>query len=138
MKWLIMVFNINSPKQLAGVLYDELNLKGGGKKRSTSAEVLEKLKGSHPIIDVLLDYRKYSKIKSTYIEGLKKHIQQDSKIHTCFNQAMTQTGRLSSSDPTYKISAFEMNREEKFVKLLWPKKDINFYRPIIPKLNLEC
>lgn len=94
-----MVFNINSPKQLAGVLYDELNLKGGGKKRSTSAEVLEKLKGSHPIIDVLLDYRKYSKIKSTYIEGLKKHIQQDLKIHTCFNQAMTQTGRLSSSDP---------------------------------------
>lgn len=93
------VFNINSPKQLATVLYDDLNLKGGGKKRSTSAEVLEKLVGVHPIVEILLEYRKYSKIKSTYIEGLKKHIQPDSKIHTSFNQAMTQTGRLSSSDP---------------------------------------
>lgn len=94
-----MVFNINSPKQLAGVLFDELNLSGGGKKRSTSAEVLEKLKGTHPIIDLLLEYRKYAKISSTYIDGLKKHIQKDQKIHTCFNQTMTQTGRLSSSEP---------------------------------------
>ena len=93
------IFNINSPKQLAAVLYDDLNLKGGGKKRSTSAEVLEKLQGVHPIIDALLEYRKYSKIMSTYIEGLKKHIQEDQKIHTTFNQTMTQTGRLSSSDP---------------------------------------
>lgn len=94
-----MVFNINSPKQLGNVLFDELNLTGGGKKRSTSAEVLEKLKGTHPIIDLLLEYRKYAKISSTYIDGLKKHIQKDQKIHTCFNQTMTQTGRLSSSEP---------------------------------------
>ena len=94
-----MIFNINSPKQLAGVLFDELNLKGSGKKRSTSAEVLEKLKGQHPIIECLLEYRKYAKIKSTYIDGLRKHIQQDQKIHTSFNQTMTQTGRLSSSEP---------------------------------------
>lgn len=93
-----MVFNINSPKQLANVLYDELNLPSG-KKRSTSADVLEKLKDKHPIIDCLLEYRKYAKIKSTYIEGLRKHIQEDQKIHTCFNQTMTQTGRLSSSEP---------------------------------------
>ncbi len=93
-----MVFNINSPKQLASVLYDELNLPSG-KKRSTSAEVLEKLKDKHPIIECLLEYRKYAKIKSTYIEGLQKHIQKDQKIHTCFNQTMTQTGRLSSSEP---------------------------------------
>ena len=94
-----MIFNINSPKQLATVLFDELNLKGGGKKRSTSAEVLEKLKGQHPIVDCLLEYRKYAKIKSTYIDGLRKHIQSDKKIHTTFNQTMTQTGRLSSSEP---------------------------------------
>lgn len=93
------IFNINSPKQLASVLYDDLGLKGGGRKRSTSAEVLEKLRGVHPIIESLLDYRKFSKIMSTYIEGLKKHIQPDQKIHTTFNQTMTQTGRLSSSDP---------------------------------------
>lgn len=93
------IFNINSPKQLAIVLYDDLGLKGGGKKRSTSAEVLEKLLGVHPIIETLLEYRKFSKIMSTYIDGLKKHIRTDHKIHTTFNQTMTQTGRLSSSDP---------------------------------------
>ena len=93
-----MVFNINSPKQLASVLYDELNLPSG-KKRSTSADVLEKLQDQHPIVPCLLEYRKYAKIKSTYIDGISKHIQNDGKIHTCFNQTMTQTGRLSSSDP---------------------------------------
>ncbi len=91
-------FNINSPKQLASVLFDDLNLKAG-KKRSTSADVLEKLRSEHPIIDCLLAYRKFAKIKGTYIDGLKKHIHEDSKIHTSFNQTMTQTGRLSSSDP---------------------------------------
>ena len=74
-------------------------MKAGGKKRSTSAEVLEKLKGKHPIIDCILEYRKIAKVSGTYIEGLKKHIQSDGKIHTSFNQTMTQTGRLSSSDP---------------------------------------
>jgi DNA polymerase I len=93
------VFNINSPKQLAAVLFDELNLKSSGKKRSTSADVLEKLRGKHPIIDCILEYRKIAKVSGTYVDGLKKHIQADGKIHTCFNQTMTQTGRLSSSDP---------------------------------------
>lgn len=93
------IFNINSPKQLANVLFDELNLSGGGKKRSTSADVLEKLRGKHPIIEDILEYRKIAKVLSTYIDGLKKHIRSDEKIHTCFNQTMTQTGRLSSSDP---------------------------------------
>ena len=94
-----MIFNINSPKQLANVLFDELNLSGGGKKRSTSADVLEKLRGKHPIIEDILEYRKIAKVLSTYIDGLKKHIRSDEKIHTCFNQTLTQTGRLSSSDP---------------------------------------
>ena len=92
------VFNINSPKQLASVLYDELGL-FGGKKRSTSAEVLDKLYGAHPMIPYLLEYRKLSKIQSTYAEGLQKYIAADGRIHTIFNQAATQTGRLSSSDP---------------------------------------
>ena len=94
-----MIFNINSPKQLANVLFDELNLSSGGKKRSTSADVLEKLRGKHPIIDDILEYRKIAKVSSTYIDGLKKHIRSDQKIHTSFNQTMTQTGRLSSSEP---------------------------------------
>lgn len=93
-----MQFNINSPKQLAAVLFDELGLKSG-KKRSTAVEVLEKLREVHPIVGCLLEYRKYAKLYSTYVQGLKKHIGADGKIHTIFNQALAQTGRLSSSEP---------------------------------------
>ncbi|MEG0330014.1 MAG: DNA polymerase I [Longicatena sp.] len=91
-------FNINSPKQLAIILYDELGLKAG-KKRSTAADVLEKLVHVHPIIPLLLEQRKYQKIYSTYAIGLSKHVKGDGKIHTIFNQIQTQTGRLSSSEP---------------------------------------
>ncbi|MCF0260234.1 MAG: DNA polymerase I [Erysipelotrichaceae bacterium] len=91
-------FKITSPKQLGTVLFDELKLASGGKKRSTAADVLEKLRDSHPIIDDILEYRMYSKIVTTYVEGLQKYII-DGKIYTTFNQTMTQTGRLSSSDP---------------------------------------
>ncbi len=91
-------FNINSPKQLAEVLYDDLGL-WSDKKRSTSADKLEKLIDAHPIIAHILNYRKISKIYSTYAEGLKKYIRADGKIHTIYNQCATQTGRLSSSEP---------------------------------------
>lgn len=91
-------FNLNSPKQLAVVLFDKLNLPAN-KKRSTSVEVLEKLQGKHPIIDDLMVYRKVAKQYSTYAEGLKKYIQADGRIHTEFNQCVTQTGRLSSTNP---------------------------------------
>lgn len=91
-------FNIGSPKQLGTVLFDELKLTGGGKKRSTAADVLEKLKDAHPIVEKVQEYRKLSKIVSTYVEGLGKYIM-DGRIYTTFNQTMTQTGRLSSSDP---------------------------------------
>lgn len=91
-------FNVNSPKQLAVVLYDELGLKAG-KKRSTAVDVLEKLRYQHPIIEAILKQRKYQKLYSTYAQGLVKHIQKDGKIHTTFNQCLTTTGRLSSSDP---------------------------------------
>ena len=91
-------FNINSPKQLAEVLYDNLQLPSG-RKRSTSADVLEKLADFHPIISHLLNYRKLQKIYSTYAEGLQKYIAADGKIHTLYNQCATQTGRLSSSEP---------------------------------------
>lgn len=90
-------FNINSPKQLAEVLFDELGLPQL-KKRSTAAEVLEALSSEHEIMPLLLEYRKYQKLYSTYATGLIKHIV-DGKIHTHLNQHATQTGRLSSSDP---------------------------------------
>ncbi len=92
------VFNIASPKQLAQVLYQELDLPDL-KKGSTNAEVLGKLIQYHPVISEILDYRKYTKLYSTYAEGLKKYISEDGKIHTIFSQTITQTGRLSSFDP---------------------------------------
>ncbi|WP_066194711.1 DNA polymerase I [Gracilibacillus timonensis] len=96
-------FNINSPKQLGPILFEELGLPVIKKTKtgySTAADVLEQLQGQHAIIDKLLLYRQLKKLDSTYIAGLTKVIDPDtSKIHTRFNQALTQTGRLSSIDP---------------------------------------
>ncbi len=91
-------FNINSPYQLAVVLFDELGLRAN-KKRSTNVEELEKLSLYHPIVNEIIKYRKDAKLYSSYIEGLKRYIQKDGKIHTIFTQTITQTGRLSSADP---------------------------------------
>ncbi len=91
-------FNINSPVQLASVLFDELGLPAN-KKRSTNVEELEKLELYHPVIKQIMEYRKDNKLYTTYVEGLSKYISQDKKIHTIFSQTMTQTGRLSSSEP---------------------------------------
>ena len=91
-------FNISSPKQLSEVLYTELELPDL-KKGSTNAEVLNKLINYHPVVSDVLEYRKYTKLYSTYAEGLKKYITKDKRIHTIFSQTITQTGRLSSYDP---------------------------------------
>ena len=96
-------FNINSPKQLGVILFENLGLPVVKKTKtgySTSADVLEKLQPKHEIIDHILHYRQLGKLQSTYLEGLLKVVHKDSsKIHTRFNQALTQTGRLSSTDP---------------------------------------
>lgn len=96
-------FNINSPKQLGTVLFEKLNLPHGKKTKtgySTSAGVLEKLKGIHPIIDEILEYRHLAKLKSTYVDGLLAVIDEsDGRIHSVFNQTVTATGRISSSEP---------------------------------------
>ncbi len=95
-------FNINSPKQLGEVLFERLGLPHGKKTKtgySTNAEVLEKLRPYHPIIEDILDYRQVTKLNSTYAEGLVKQIEQDGRIHTVFKQTGTATGRLSSAEP---------------------------------------
>ena len=95
-------FNINSPKQLGTVLFDELLLPYGKKTKtgwSTNADVLEKLQGKHPIVDEVLEYRMLTKLKSTYADGLLKVISEDGRIHTNFQMTVTATGRLSSTEP---------------------------------------
>lgn len=96
-------FNINSPKQLGTILFEKLQLPPIKKTKtgySTSADVLEKLENKHDIIKEILHYRQLGKLQSTYIEGLLKVINpKNNKVHTRYNQALTQTGRLSSTDP---------------------------------------
>ncbi|MCQ2814807.1 MAG: DNA polymerase I [Bacilli bacterium] len=92
-------FNIASPKQLGDVLYNHLGLPAPNKKLSTDVDALKELAKSYPIVSKVLEYRKYYKLVTTYIDGLKPHIFKDGKIHATFNQALTQTGRLSSSNP---------------------------------------
>ena len=93
-------FNINSPKQVAEVLFDRLGIKSKKRKRSTSAEILEELANEYEICDFILQHRKFSKLRSTYTDSLPTLIsKRDGRIHTTYNQATTVTGRLSSSNP---------------------------------------
>ena len=95
-------FNILSTKQLGTILFEEMALPAGKKTKtgwSTNAEVLEGLRGQHPIIDLILEYRQLTKLKSTYVVGLLKTVAPDGRIHTCYRQTETRTGRISSTEP---------------------------------------
>ncbi len=96
-------FNIRSSQQLAVVLFDDLGIKAGSKTstglRSTANQVLEKIRDQHPIVEAVLEYRMLEKLRSTYLEPLPKLVDDDSRLHTHFNQLSTATGRLSSSRP---------------------------------------
>ena len=95
-------FNINSPKQLGVVLFEDLKLPGKKKTKtgySTNADVLEGLAADYPIVEKILEYRAYAKLKSTYCDGLLKAVAADGRIHSTFNQTETRTGRLSSTEP---------------------------------------
>ncbi|HHD2731328.1 DNA polymerase I [Clostridium perfringens] len=119
-------FNINSPKQLGKILFEKLDLPVIKKTKtgySTNAEVLEKLKDKHPIIEKITYFRQLSKIYSTYVEGLKSVIDTDGSIHSTFNQTVTTTGRLSSTEPNLQNIPikYEMGREIRRVFI--PKKE---------------
>ncbi|MCF0133744.1 MAG: DNA polymerase I [Blautia sp.] len=95
-------FNINSPKQLGVILFEKLKLPGGKKTKtgfSTAADILEKLSEDHPIVQSILEYRQLTKLKSTYADGLANYIGKDGRIHSNFNQTITATGRISSTEP---------------------------------------
>lgn len=120
-------FNINSPKQLGEILFEKLSLPVVKKTKtgySTSADVLEKLAGQHEIIDKILEYRQLGKLSSTYIEGLLKVIHpKTGKIHTRYNQALTQTGRLSSTDPNLQNIPIRMEEGRKIRKAFVPSHE---------------
>ncbi|WP_079479448.1 DNA polymerase I [Halobacillus salinus] len=120
-------FNLNSPKQLGPVLFERLELPVIKKTKtgySTSADVLEQLQDQHEIIPKILLYRQLGKLKSTYIEGLLKVVHEDShKIHTRFNQALTQTGRLSSIDPNLQNIPIRLEEGRKIRQAFVPSKE---------------
>ncbi|MDP9727938.1 DNA polymerase I [Alicyclobacillus tolerans] len=117
-------FNIQSPKQLGEILFDKLGLPAEKKTKtgySTAADVLERLAPTHEIVQNILDYRQLSKLKSTYVEGLLKVIHKDTgRIHTRFHQALTATGRLSSSDPNLQNIPIRMEEGRRLRKAFLP------------------
>ncbi len=117
-------FNINSPKQLGEVLFGTMKLPGGKKTKtgySTAADVLEKLAPEHPIIGEILEYRTLTKLKSTYADGLAAYIGEDDRIHTTFNQTITATGRISSTEPNLQNIPMRMELGRRIRKVFVPK-----------------
>ncbi|MFP3724989.1 DNA polymerase I [Priestia filamentosa] len=120
-------FNINSPKQLGVVLFENLGLPPIKKTKtgySTSADVLEKLASKHEIVSEILQYRQLGKLQSTYIEGLKKVVYKETdKVHTRFNQTLTQTGRLSSTDPNLQNIPIRLEEGKKIRQAFVPSHE---------------
>ncbi len=119
------VFNINSTKQLGELLFDKLGLPPVKKTKtgySTNAEVLEKLKDKHPIIPAIMDYRVLTKLKSTYADGLMKVICEDGRIRTTFQNLVTATGRLSSTDPNLQNIPVRTDLGAEIRKMFVPKE----------------
>ena len=118
-------FNINSPKQLGVILFEKLELPNGKKTKtgySTSAEVLDGLAEEYPIVSDILEFRQLSKLKSTYADGLANYIDLDGLIHTTFNQTITATGRLSSTEPNLQNIPIRIELGKLIRKVFHPKK----------------
>ena len=116
-------FNINSPKQLGEILFDRMGIKGGKKTKtgySTAADVLEKLAPDYPIVSDILEYRGLVKLKSTYAEGLSACIAEDGRIHSTFNQTITATGRISSTEPNLQNIPMRMELGRRIRKVFVP------------------
>lgn len=122
-------FNINSPKQLGEILFEKMKLKGGKKTKtgySTAADVLEKLAPDYPVVQMILDYRQLTKLNSTYAEGLAAYIGEDGRIHGKFNQTITATGRISSTEPNLQNIPVRMELGREIRKVFVPKEGCVF------------
>ncbi len=122
-------FNINSPKQLGEILFEKMQLKGGKKTKtgySTAADVLEKLAPDYPVVSDILEYRGLTKLKSTYADGLAECIEEDGRIHTNFNQMITATGRISSTEPNLQNIPTRMELGRLIRKVFVPKEGCVF------------
>ena len=122
-------FNINSPKQLGVVLFENMKLPGGRKTKtgySTAADVLEKLAPEYPVVAKILEYRQYTKLKSTYADGLANYIQEDGRIHGKFNQTITATGRISSTEPNLQNIPVRMELGRLIRKVFIPEDGYRF------------
>ena len=122
-------FNINSPKQLGEVLFEKMGIQGGKKTKtgySTAADVLEKLAPEYPIVSDILEYRGLTKLKSTYAEGLFTCIGKDGRIHSTFNQTITATGRISSTEPNLQNIPMRMELGRRIRKVFVPMEGYVF------------
>lgn len=118
-------FNINSPKQLGVILFEKLKMPYGKKTKtgySTAADVLEKLAGEYPLVSKILEYRQLTKLKSTYADGLANFIEEDGRIHTCFHQTITATGRISSTEPNLQNIPIRMELGRQIRKVFIPRE----------------
>lgn len=122
-------FNINSPKQLGEILFEKMKIPGGKKTKtgySTAADILEKLAPDYAIIEDILEYRGLAKLKSTYADGLSVFIGQDKRIHTNFNQTITATGRISSTEPNLQNIPMRMELGRRIRKVFVPQEGCLF------------
>jgi len=122
-------FNINSPKQLGVILFEKLELPHGKKTKtgySTSADVLDKLAPDYPVVANILEYRQLTKLKSTYADGLANYIQEDGRIHGKFNQTITATGRISSTEPNLQNIPVRMELGRLIRKVFIPEENYVF------------
>ena len=122
-------FNINSPKQLGVILFEKLGMPNGKKTKSgysTAADVLEKLAPDYPVVSKILAYRQLSKLKSTYADGLTQYISEDGRIHGTFNQTITATGRISSTEPNLQNIPIRMEMGKAIRKVFVPKNGFVF------------
>ncbi len=122
-------FNINSPRQLGEILFGQMKLKGGKKTKtgySTAADVLEKLAPQVPVVQKILDYRQLTKLNSTYAEGLAEYIGPDERIHGTFNQTITATGRISSTEPNLQNIPVRMELGREIRKVFVPEEGYVF------------